>query len=65
MARKKTKKQKKKYAWIMFWIFSAVLFINNTTQLLRTWVDLSYQQITLVTFIGIIGSLGYVLWLKD
>lgn len=59
------KNRKKKYSWILFWFFSAVLFINNTNQLLSNWFDLTYTQINTTAWIGIIGSLAYVLWLKD
>jgi len=66
MGKRKSKKQlRKKYSWIAFWIFSAVLFINNTTQLFQNWIDLTYAQINTITWLGVIGSLGYVLWLKD
>jgi len=62
---KKQIKQRRKYSWVMFWIFSAVLFINNTNQLISTWVDLFPSQINTISWIGIVGSLIYVLWLKE
>lgn len=57
-------KRKKKIEWILFWVFSAVLFINNTTQLISNWINLSYAQINTIAWIGIIGSLLYVLWVR-
>ncbi len=65
MAKRLSKNLKRKYSWIAFWIFSSILFINNTTQMLSLWFDLSYEQISFISFAGIILSLAYVLWLND
>ena len=66
MVKRKSKKQiKKKYSWIMFWIFSSVLFINNSNQILSNWFTLTNSQLNMIAWVGIIGSLAYVLWLKD
>jgi len=59
------KKNKKYITWGLFWIFSLVLFINNTTQLLSNWFTLTYKQINIIAWIGIFGSLLYVLWRKS
>lgn len=58
------KSNKQKYSWLFFWIFSAVLFINNSTQLLNLWFDLTYKQVNTIAWVGIIFSLAYVLWMK-
>jgi len=65
MVKRKSKKLKRKYSWIMFWIFSAVLFINNSNQLLTNWFTLTSIQLNTMAWVGIVGSLAYVLWLKD
>ena len=47
---------------LLFVSFSSVLFINNLTQLLSTWVNLTYGQINWIAWIGIIGSCIYAIW---
>ena len=47
---------------LIFIIFSAVLFINNSNQLLSSWTTLSYFQLDMIAWIGIIGSVIYTIW---
>ena len=47
---------------LMFVIFSAVLFINNTSQLLSTYTKLSYFQLDMIAWVGLIGSVVYIIW---
>ena len=47
---------------LMFVIFSAVLFINNTSQLLSTYTKLSYFQLDMIAWVGLIGSVIYIIW---
>jgi len=60
-----TKKIRRRVTIFLFIIFSAVLFINNTNQLLSNWFNLSLGQINFIAWLGILLSLVYVLWLKD
>jgi hypothetical protein len=42
---------------LSFLFFSAILFINNFTQLLQTYnIPLTQRQLTLVAFIGVVAS---------
>jgi len=57
-----TKKIRRRVTIFLFIIFSAVLFINNTNQLLSNWLNLSYGQIEVIAWVGILLSLFYALF---
>ena len=60
--KQKDKIMRRRIGWGIFWIFSAVLFINNSTQLLNIWFDLTYGQVNTIAWIGVLGSLFYLFW---
>jgi len=66
MKKKKiNKKQRRMRRFILagfFIVFSAILFINNLTQLLSNWFILTSFQINLISWIGLIGSVIYTIW---
>lgn len=57
-----TRKMKRIITWTIFIIFSFVLFVNNATNLLEKY-SVAYN-INLISWIGIIGSLFYTMWMK-
>ena len=57
------KKTKRIITWTLFIIFSFVLFVNNGTDLLEKY-SIPYN-INLISWIGIIGSIGYAVWMKN
>lgn len=64
---KLTKKQKKfrnLINWIIFVVFTAILFINNLQQLLSNWFSLNIIQINIIAWVGLGFSLLYFMWRK-
>ncbi len=61
--RKNPNRSRKLIAMIIFVVFTSVLFINNATQLLGNWFNLTYLQINVIAWLGIIAALLYFAWL--
>jgi len=47
---------------LLFVLFSVVLFVNNVTQLLANWFDLTFYQIIGIAWAGIIGCVVYTIY---
>jgi len=57
--------KKRLIAGLGFLIFTSILFINNLTQLFQNWIKLTYFQVNLVAWLGIIASAIYAIWLAS
>lgn len=60
LSKKSTKNLRRLITSLSFIIFSAVLFINNTTQLLERFDVII--NINLITWIGLVLTILYTLW---
>ena len=47
---------------LLFVVFSAILFLNNSTQLLSNLFNLNYFQINTIAWVGLIGSVIYTIY---
>lgn len=58
----KLKRARRIMTALLFVVFSSVLFINNSSQLLSNYLKLTYFQLNMIAWIGLIGSVIYAIW---
>ena len=61
----KQKRMRRVVMALMFVAFSSVVFVNNVTQLLSNYTNLSYADLNLIGWIGLIGAVIYTIWLAS